>query len=122
MFGRPRPEKHANCNRIDPSLSFPIIRAGHWAGLVPGLANLTPMPDIASLLLRKSVGALATKQERCGKCDRTPLAGERLHEMDTGRVLCELCLLALPEDKRRAVRSERVHASERHLAVAPRAA
>ena len=69
--------------------------------------------------MRKSVGALASNRERCGECDRTPLPGERLHEMDTGRVLCELCLLALPEDERRAVRSARVHASERRLAVAP---
>jgi len=81
-----------------------------------------PMPDLASMLLRKSVGALKSKQERCGRCDRTPLAGEQLHEMDTGRVLCDLCLIALPEEKRRAVRSERVHANERHITVAPRAA
>jgi hypothetical protein len=80
------------------------------------------MPDLSSLLLRKSVGVLASNRERCGKCDRTPLPGERMHEMDTGRVLCELCLLALPEEKRTAVRSQRVHASERHLVVAPRAA
>jgi hypothetical protein len=80
------------------------------------------MPDLSSLLLRKSVGVLASNRERCGKCDRTPLPGERMHEMDTGRVLCELCLLALPEEKRHAVRSQRVHASERHLTVAPRAA
>jgi hypothetical protein len=75
------------------------------------------MPDLSSVLLRGSVGRLASNQERCGECHRTPLAGERLHEMDTGRVLCELCLLALPEEDRRAVKSERVHASERHLAV-----
>jgi hypothetical protein len=56
------------------------------------------------------------------KCERTPLAGERLHEMDTGRVLCDLCLAALPEDDRRAIRSERVHAGEVRLAVARRAA
>jgi hypothetical protein len=42
--------------------------------------------------------------------------------MDTGRLLCDLCLAALPEDDRRAVRSERVHASEVPLAVVPRAA
>ena len=80
------------------------------------------MPDLSSLLLRKSMGSLVSNRERCAKCDRTPLAGERLHEMDNGRVLCELCLLALPEHKRRAVRSERVHASEHHIAAVPRAA
>ncbi len=81
------------------------------------------MPDLSSLLLRKSVGALASDQTRCSDCHRTPLPGERMHEMDTGRVLCELCLLALPEDKRAAaVGSERVHVSDLRLVVAPRAA
>ena len=80
------------------------------------------MPDLAGILLRRSVGALDSGRARCGACERTPLVGECLHEMDGGRILCELCLGALPEDDRRAVRSERVHAAERHLAVAPRAA
>ena len=62
------------------------------------------------------------KPGRCTKCERTPLPGERLHEMDTGRTLCDLCLTALPEEDRHAVRSERVHASEVPLAVVPRAA
>ena len=48
--------------------------------------------------------------------------GERLHEMDSGRRLCDLCLAQLPEEDRRAVRSELVHASERHISVAPKAA
>ena len=81
------------------------------------------MPELSGLLLRKSVGALTSNQECCSGCRRTPLPGERLHEMDTGRVLCELCLLALPEDKRRAaIGSQRVHASELRLTVVPRAA
>lgn len=74
------------------------------------------------MLLRRSLGAVTAPPERCSKCERTPLAGERLHEMDTGRVLCDLCLVALPEDDRRAIRSERVHAGEVRLAVARRAA
>ena len=80
------------------------------------------MPDLGSMLLRKSVGSLAGVGDRCSTCHRTPLAGERLHEMDDGRLLCDLCLGALPEEERRAVRSERVHASERHLAVVRKAA
>jgi hypothetical protein len=74
------------------------------------------------MLLRRSLGAVTPPRERCTTCERTPLAGEQLHEMDTGRLLCELCLAALPEDDRRAVRSERVHAGEVRLAVVPRAA
>jgi len=80
------------------------------------------MPDLSSMLLRKSLRAAAPSGGKCSTCQRTPLPGERLHDMDTGRVLCDLCLVALPEDERRAVRSERVGASERRLAVVPRAA
>lgn len=85
-------------------------------------AKLWGMPDLAGILLRRSVGSLDSGRSRCSTCQRTPLVGEELHEMDTGRLLCDLCVSALPEDDRRAVRSERVHASERQLAVAPRAA
>jgi hypothetical protein len=80
------------------------------------------MPDLAALLMRRSIGALDSTRDRCGGCRRVPLAGERLHELDSGRQLCELCFGALPEDRRKAVRSERVHASERRLAVVPKAA
>ncbi len=80
------------------------------------------MPDVAGILLRKSARTLDSDRSRCSTCRRTPLVGEQLHEMDTGRLLCELCVSQLPEEARQAVRSERVHASERHLRVAPRAA
>ena len=80
------------------------------------------MPDLAGILLRRSVGSLDSGRSRCATCRRTPLVGERLHEMESGRVLCDLCRSELPEDERHPVRTERVHASERHLAVAPRAA
>lgn len=80
------------------------------------------MPDLGAILLRNSVGSLDSGRSRCAGCRRTPLVGEQLHEMDTGRMLCDLCLSELPEDERHAVRTERVHAGERQLAVAPRAA
>jgi hypothetical protein len=80
------------------------------------------MPDLAGMLMRSSIGALSPSSDHCHDCRRTPLAGERLHELDSGPVLCELCFGALPEERRLAVRSERVHASERRLAVVPRAA
>jgi hypothetical protein len=80
------------------------------------------MPDLDAMLLRKSVGSLDSGRQRCSGCHRTPLVGERLHEMDTGRVLCDLCVAGLPRDARGTVSSQRVQASERRLAVAPRAA
>ena len=80
------------------------------------------MPDLAAILLRKSMGSLDSGRPRCSECRRLPLVGECTHEMDNGRLLCGLCLTRLPADKRHAVRTERVHASERALAVIPRAA
>ena len=80
------------------------------------------MPDLTALLVRSSIGSLGPSCDRCGQCRRTPLAGEQLHELDSGRVLCELCFGALPRERRRAVRSERVHAAERRLPVAPKVA
>jgi hypothetical protein len=80
------------------------------------------MPDLAGMLLRRSIGSLRPASDGCGKCRRIPLAGERLHELDSGRLLCELCFGALPEERRLAVRTERVHAGERPLPVGPKAA
>ncbi|MEA2466145.1 MAG: hypothetical protein QOJ57_271 [Thermoleophilaceae bacterium] len=51
-----------------------------------------------------------------------PLAGELLHELSSHRRVCQLCLAQLPESKRQTIASERMHASNRPLAVAPRAA
>lgn len=36
--------------------------------------------------------------------------------------LCALCLARLPEGERDPLRSERVHAADRHIAVVPKAA
>jgi hypothetical protein len=80
------------------------------------------MPDLASILVRSSIGTLPSNTTACGSCHRTPLAGERMHEMNGGRTLCDLCFAGLPEERRVAVRTERVHASERRLSVVPRAA
>jgi hypothetical protein len=80
------------------------------------------MPDLGAMLMRRSLGSLSPSSDGCGECRRIPLAGERLHELDSGRILCELCFRALPDERRQAVRSERVHAGERRLAVVPKAA
>lgn len=80
------------------------------------------MPDLGAMLMRSCLGSLRPSRDGCAECRRIPLAGERIHELDSGRVLCELCFGALPEQRRHAVRSERVHAGERPLAAAPKAA
>lgn len=74
------------------------------------------------MLLRKSVGTMVRDRSSCAECRRTPLTGELLHQIESGEVLCALCLARLPESLRSPVHSERVHASDRHLPVVPRAA
>ena len=80
------------------------------------------MPDLSPLLIRISLGATGPVTQSCRECRRTPLAGERLHRLDSGSVLCDLCFAALPEERRTAVSSDRVRATERPLAIVPRAA
>lgn len=80
------------------------------------------MPDLATMLLRRSVGSLQRSRTECSSCRRTPLVGERLHETERGGRLCDLCAGGIPEADRRFVGVERVHAGERQLAVGPRVA
>jgi hypothetical protein len=80
------------------------------------------MPDLGAMLLRSTIDSLPPAGTCCAQCERTPLAGEGLHELDSGRMLCDLCFGDLPEDRRIAVRSERVGAGGRRLAVAPKPA
>ena len=91
-------------------------------GIEPAVENHSSMPDLDAMLLRSSLDALEPAGSICGRCERTPLPGERLHELDSGRLLCELCFLDLPDDHRVAVRVERVRVGERRLAVVSKAA
>lgn len=58
----------------------------------------------------------------CASCQRVPLAGELMHELEDHRVVCQLCLSRLPAKKRATIGTVRVHVSERALVVVPRAA
>jgi hypothetical protein len=77
--------------------------------------------DLASILRLK-----ARRHEeggtRCSSCSRVPLAGELMHELESRRVVCQLCLVELPESKRATIASQRVLVSERPLSVVERAA
>ncbi len=98
------------------------VAARDVEGFARRRSNNPGMPDLATIMLRRSAQSLDSGRKRCAGCRRTPLVGERVHEMDTGRMLCELCVSALPEEDRRAVSSEMVHALDKQLSVAPRAA
>jgi hypothetical protein len=76
--------------------------------------------DLGAILRMKA--ARAHGHDRCSGCHRVPLAGELLHELSSHRRVCQLCLAQLPESMRETIATERVHASDRPLAVAPHAA
>ena len=91
-------------------------------GTTPARTKNHGMPDLSAMLMRRGVGALVSSAGRCADCRRMPLAGEHLLELDSGRTLCELCFARLPDEHRHAVRSERIHATDRPLSVVRRAA
>ncbi len=74
-------------------------------------------PLIESLLLRRSVGALASRRDRCAHCHRTPLVGERVHHYDGpagSELVCDLCR---PRREDAPRRSELMHAPEHERTV-----
>ena len=73
--------------------------------------------DLASFLRRKARRPDPVEPRECSSCHRVPLAGELLHELESHRMVCQLCLVRLPAKKRATVGSARVHVSERPLAI-----
>jgi hypothetical protein len=62
------------------------------------MVNIAPMPtsaraipDLELALLRRGVDELVAGRERCGRCQRTPLIGERVYVYESGSLSCELC-------------------------------
>jgi hypothetical protein len=51
-------------------------------------------PDLELALLRRGVDERVAGRERCGRCKRTPLIGERVYVYDSGAIRCELCRTA----------------------------
>jgi hypothetical protein len=78
--------------------------------------------ELARRILRKSIGSMRRQCVHCSACRRTPVPGEFVHRLPDDRSVCSLCLAKVPPGERDGAEAERVHASERHLAVAPRAA
>ena len=73
--------------------------------------------DLASFLRRKARSA-KTDPARCSSCNRVPLPGELVHELESHRVVCQLCLADLPEPNRVTISCERVLATDKPLTVA----
>jgi hypothetical protein len=57
-------------------------------------APANDIPDLELALLRRGMHERAAGRERCERCHRTPLVGERVYVYETGTILCELCRAA----------------------------
>ena len=53
--------------------------------------NLTDMADLELALMRRGLSDLSATSERCGRCQRTLLVGERVYLYASGAARCELC-------------------------------
>jgi hypothetical protein len=70
-------------------------------------------PLLETALLRRSVGILAAREDRCHHCHRTPLVGEWVHVYGR-QVVCELCR---PRRREKPGETRLVHSSEHDRAV-----
>jgi hypothetical protein len=84
------------------TLSYP-------ANIVSMNAPVRDMPELERVLLRRGVDELAAGCERCARCRRTPLIGERMYTYADAITLCELCRVLHREAP---VGSSRVHGPE----------
>ena len=53
-------------------------------------------PELELVLLRRGVDQRVAGSERCERCGRTPLIGERVYVYEGGAILCELCRVLEP--------------------------
>jgi hypothetical protein len=49
------------------------------------------MQDLELALLREGIEERTAERERCRRCGRTPLIGERIYRHQLGTMVCELC-------------------------------
>jgi hypothetical protein len=97
-------------------------RSNPVGGVPAAGSNQSCVSELARRLLRKSIGSMRRQCVQCTSCRRTPLPGEFVHRLASERVVCSLCLANVPAAQRADAEPERVHAAERPLSVAPRAA
>src|SRR3954452_4762862 len=117
------PRNSARRSAFDRNLR-PTWTDVRWRGREKGRAAeiLAMARDLATVLRLKAARAHRGADHSCSSCHRVPLAGELLHELSSHRRVCQLCLARLPESKRETIASERMHVSDRPLAVVRAAA
>jgi hypothetical protein len=53
--------------------------------------TVSDMADLELALMRRSLLGLSATAQRCGRCQRTLLVGERVYLYESGAARCELC-------------------------------
>jgi hypothetical protein len=91
-------------NSVLSSASTPPRRHLH-----SGARDAGEMGALEVALLRRSLAGVDDRIERCGRCDRTMLLGERVYEYASGAVRCELCR---DGERQSPAQSHRVHGPE----------
>lgn len=61
------------------------------------MATPIDMEELELALLKRGVDERLAERERCRRCRRTPLIGERVYLYDNGSILCELCREGRPD-------------------------
>ena len=64
------------------------------------------MQELELALLREGIEERTAECERCARCSRTPLIGERVYRYERGMIVCELCR---SQEPRAPVASSLVH-------------
>ena len=77
-------------------------------------ASIGNIDELELALLRRGIDARAAGSERCDRCHRTPLVGERVYEYESAALLCELCRSLEPGTP---VASRLVHGPEFGLTI-----
>ncbi len=72
-------------------------------------SSVREMPAFELALMQRGVHELAAGCERCARCRRTPLIGERIYVYEGGALLCELCRVV---EKRAPLESRIIHGPE----------
>jgi hypothetical protein len=78
--------------------------------------------ELARRILRRSLDSVRDQWLHCSKCRRTPVPGEFVHRLSSERIVCSLCFAKVSASRRDGATAERVHAGERHVSAARRAA
>ena len=73
--------------------------------------------EIASILLRNSLATPHADPPRCTRCRRSPLVGELLHVLRSGKRVCSLCVARSASREGDPVSTELVRSSGRRLTV-----